>query len=221
MRDKHNRIFEAARALFEERGYDAVTTQEISERADIAVGSLFRYAATKNELLLLVYNEKLRRALESGGERSRHCTDSVEAVTALVLPMVELAFETSAKNGRAYQRELLFGTPGETHRQEGLAMIAELQEAIATRLMQQALHDGLADEAETARLAGVSIFAVAHLVISRSSTGAHADHDPLDDLRNQIRQIVHGYFAALSPSGPAHDAGGNAGGHDSNCGDQK
>ncbi len=75
MREKRRRIFDAATALFDERGYHAVTTQEVSERADIAVGTLFRYAATKNELLLLIYNEKLRHALERGAERARHSDD--------------------------------------------------------------------------------------------------------------------------------------------------
>ena len=53
MRDKRERIFRAAHELFTERGFDRVTTQEISERADVATGTLFRYAASKSELLLL------------------------------------------------------------------------------------------------------------------------------------------------------------------------
>ncbi|MGP3708967.1 helix-turn-helix domain-containing protein [Gordonia paraffinivorans] len=44
-----------------ERGFSAVTTQEVSARAGVAAGTLFRYAATKSELLLMVYNEVLGR----------------------------------------------------------------------------------------------------------------------------------------------------------------
>lgn len=207
MREKRRRIFDAATALFDERGYHAVTTQEVSERADIAVGTLFRYAATKNELLLLIYNEKLRHALERGAERARHSDDLVDAIMKLILPMVELASDTSRENGRAYQRELLFGAPGEPHRQEGLALIAGLQESICARLTGQAIREGLPADADAARLAGSSIFAVTHLVISRASTGAHPEHDPMEDLRAQVRQIVHGYFAALSTSNPRHRDG--------------
>ena len=54
MRDKRDRIFRAAAELFAERGFAAVTTQEVSDRADVAAGTLFRYAATKSELLLMI-----------------------------------------------------------------------------------------------------------------------------------------------------------------------
>lgn len=66
MRDKRDRIFRAASELFAERGFAAVATQEISDRADVAAGTLFRYAASKSELLLMVYNEEFRAALEDG-----------------------------------------------------------------------------------------------------------------------------------------------------------
>ena len=39
MRDKRDRIFRAAAELFAERGFAAVTTQEVSDRADVAAGT--------------------------------------------------------------------------------------------------------------------------------------------------------------------------------------
>ena len=62
MQDKHGRIFQAAAALFEAHGYAGVTTQAISERADVGAGTLFRYASSKDELLLMVLNQALRAA---------------------------------------------------------------------------------------------------------------------------------------------------------------
>jgi AcrR family transcriptional regulator len=44
----------AARELFAERGVSGVTTQQIADRADVAIGTLYRYAATKAELLIMV-----------------------------------------------------------------------------------------------------------------------------------------------------------------------
>src|ERR1035437_7110529 len=66
MDNKRMRIFEAAAALFNERGYDAVGTLEIAERADVAAGTVFRYASSKAELLLMVYNRELRDAIDVG-----------------------------------------------------------------------------------------------------------------------------------------------------------
>ena len=64
--DKLERITAAAGELFAERGVGDVTTQEIADRADIGTGTLFLYAKTKGELLLLVQNSMYETALEEG-----------------------------------------------------------------------------------------------------------------------------------------------------------
>ncbi|AYF99378.1 TetR/AcrR family transcriptional regulator [Protaetiibacter intestinalis] len=187
MLEKRERIFAAAAELFQERGFAAVTTQEISERADVAAGTLFRYAATKGELLLMVYNELLRASVEEGRRAAAERGDTADAVYAMVAPIVTDAAR-APENATAYQRELLFGPPTEQYRGAGLELIAEIERSIAARL----LADHPATGADAARLAAASVFAVTHLAIARNSTGAHAHHDTLDDLRTQIAQLVAG-----------------------------
>ncbi len=58
------KIIRAARSLFERKGFDATTTQEIAERADIGTGTLFNYAKTKEELLLMVFRDDMRPLVE-------------------------------------------------------------------------------------------------------------------------------------------------------------
>jgi AcrR family transcriptional regulator len=65
-RDKRERIMAAARELFAERGVSGVTTQQIADRADVAIGTLYRYAATKAELPIMVQNEKFAAAIDDG-----------------------------------------------------------------------------------------------------------------------------------------------------------
>lgn len=57
----HERIVAAARTLFHERGFDAVTTDEIAAAAGVAKGTLFLHAPTKERLLVLAYQEDLAR----------------------------------------------------------------------------------------------------------------------------------------------------------------
>jgi len=59
------RIIRAARSLFERKGFEAATTQEIAERADIGTGTLFNYAKTKEELLLMVFRDDMMPLVES------------------------------------------------------------------------------------------------------------------------------------------------------------
>lgn len=55
--DKRRRIREATREVFRRKGFEAATTREIAELADVAIGTLFAYAADKRELLMLVIND--------------------------------------------------------------------------------------------------------------------------------------------------------------------
>ena len=57
--DKLQRITEAARTLFVEKGFDETTTREIARRANVALGTLFLYATDKRDLLFLICTDEL------------------------------------------------------------------------------------------------------------------------------------------------------------------
>ena len=159
---KRARIFTAARTLFAEHGYAEVTTQQIAEHADVAAGTVFRYAATKAELLLMVFNADFRACVERG--------------------LAEAAAARPADTA-AYQRELMFGGEADPHRAEGLAIVADLEGGIARLLAGETPPD---DAYSAAR----AVFACAHVVLVRASTGG----DLLAaQLQIQIEQIVAGW----------------------------
>jgi AcrR family transcriptional regulator len=62
--EKRARIKAAARALFAEKGFAATTTQEIAARADIGTGTLFLYAQSKEEILVLVFRDEMDRVCD-------------------------------------------------------------------------------------------------------------------------------------------------------------
>jgi AcrR family transcriptional regulator len=57
--EKLTRIVGAAKSLFSEKGYDQTTTQQIAERADIGSGTLFLYAKSKEDLLILIFKDEM------------------------------------------------------------------------------------------------------------------------------------------------------------------
>ena len=63
--ERRRRIEAAARDVFHEKGYEAATTREIAERAEVSIGTLFAYAADKRALLTMVYRDELRALTES------------------------------------------------------------------------------------------------------------------------------------------------------------
>ena len=54
--EKRARIIAAAKELFGSKGFADTTTQEIAEKADIGTGTLFLYAKSKEELLVMVFS---------------------------------------------------------------------------------------------------------------------------------------------------------------------
>src|SRR5688572_11175374 len=119
--EKLERITAAARELFTEHGVDDVTTQQIAEKADIGTGTLFLYAKTKGELLLLVQNSSYADALEEGEAAAESIPDALDAVMAIVRPVVECN-RAQIDNGRTYLREIVFGDLDEPHHREALAL---------------------------------------------------------------------------------------------------
>src|SRR5215218_4611367 len=118
---KLERIVAAATELFAERGVEDVTTQQIADKADIGTGTLFLYAKTKGELLLMVQNTHYAEALERGRSAAEDVPDVLGAVMTIIQPIVECN-RTQVANGRTYLREMAFGDPDEPHHGEALAI---------------------------------------------------------------------------------------------------
>src|SRR5665213_4126404 len=62
--EKRGRIIAAARALFTHKGFDATTSQEIADAAGVGSGTVFTYARTKEDLLILVFHDEMMDVVE-------------------------------------------------------------------------------------------------------------------------------------------------------------
>jgi len=181
---KLERITAAASALFAEHGVDDVTTQQIAEAADIGAGTLFLYAKTKGELLLLVQNTLYVEALERGRAAASASASLPEAVLALITPIVECN-RTQIDNGRTYLREMVFGDPTEPHHAEALSIVARTDEAMAAILTK---HSSV-DEPQALELARV-ISAVMFVTMAASVNAGSSTEEILSSIRSQIAVIL-------------------------------
>jgi AcrR family transcriptional regulator len=182
--EKLDRIVAAATELFAERGVDEVTTQEIADKADIGAGTLFLYARSKGELLLLVQNSTYAEALEKGKAAAEGITDPLDAVMAIVRPVVECN-RTQIDNGRTYLREMVFGDPAEPHHGEALALNVRTEEAIAAVL----LRDGHATAQEAATRAHV-VSAIMFVSMAATINAANPVDDVVQEIRDQVRVLL-------------------------------
>lgn len=197
--DKQARIVAAARALLLAKGYDAMTMAEVARDADVAIGTVFQYAATKPELLMLVvareWGETAFGRTSSGAATTRPATGAEEApMGATEAPMgaaeaaIREVLEPFARVARerpelsvAAAREVIFGAPG-PHRDEVLALADRVEQAVA----------GVIEAAGGAARAG----AAARLVVSgwlmelnRTRTG-RAGRDDIDARLSELIAIA-------------------------------
>jgi AcrR family transcriptional regulator len=56
---KRERIVRAARDLFHKQGFAETTTQQVAAAADIGTGTLFLYARSKEDLLVMVFKDEM------------------------------------------------------------------------------------------------------------------------------------------------------------------
>ena len=183
---KLDRITAAADELFTEHGVDEVTTQQIADRADIGTGTLFLYARTKGELLLLVQNAHYAEALERGRADAEAAPSTLDAVMCIVRPIVECN-RVQVDNGRTYLREMVFGDPAEPHHGTALSIVTQTEEAIAGVLAREK-SSGSGDAATTAHI----ISAIMFLSMAASVNAALSTEAIAQDIRTQISVLLLG-----------------------------
>ena len=182
--DKLQRITAAARELFAAHGVDDVTTQQIADKADIGTGTLFLYAKNKGELLLLVQNSSYVDALAEGRAAAEGVADPLEAVIAIIRPVVECN-RVQIDNGRTYLREIVFGDPEEPHHREALALTVRTEEAVATVLGR----DRRTSPEDAATLAHV-VSAIMFVSMAATVNIALSVDEIVADIRRQVRVLL-------------------------------
>ena len=185
---KQERILEAATRLFAEKGYEAVTTAEIAEAAEVGVGTLFRYAGSKAELLVAVMNSRFTEGIEAGLSEAAEGRAMAESIITILRPFVEESM-THPENMLAYEREALFGSV--EHREEATSSVSRVEQAILQVML---LHrarprDPSADLEDIAH----TIYAVLYLDIVKVTTGRSA----MVDLPARVRRSVGFLTGAL------------------------
>lgn len=182
--DKLERITAAAAELFADRGVDDVTTQEVADRADIGTGTLFLYAKTKGELLLLVQNSAYAVALEQGRADATAATGVLEGVLAVVRPVVECN-RKQIDNGRTYLREIVFGDPEEPHHREALSLTIQTEQLIAEVIAGQG---GV--PAETAATLAHVVSAIMFISMAATVNAGRSIDEIVDEIAAQVRAIL-------------------------------
>jgi len=121
------RIEEAGWRLFTRCGYEATSTREIAEAADIAAGTLFNYFPEKRSLLIHLMQRQIDRALDEAFATMTAST--LEAELTYVFSALTRCYAKERRLSRVFIKELLF-TDGQ-RRTESAAWTFDLVKRVA------------------------------------------------------------------------------------------
>ncbi|AKT51349.1 TetR/AcrR family transcriptional regulator [Arsenicicoccus sp. oral taxon 190] len=194
--DKRARILAAARALFEERGFQRTSMSEVARAADVAEGTVFQYAATKTDLLMMVVDAlwgaheqamttpaRATSAAPDGAAAAPPAGETADQIAALVSPFVA-AMRRWPEPTTWVAREILFGADM-PHRQRVLGRVEGLEEQIAARLRDDRVGAPGAAAATGARLIVTGVLAE----LNRSRQG-RIDGEDVDVVLRRLIDLV-------------------------------
>jgi TetR/AcrR family transcriptional regulator, cholesterol catabolism regulator len=133
-RDRRKRILDATIALASKGGFEAVQMRAVAEKADVALGTLYRYFPSKIHLLV----SGLARELERGQERAERATvagDTAYERLLVVLNRITRAMQRDPNLTEAMTRAFMFADASASSEVDAVAKLIE-------RMFTRALHDG-------------------------------------------------------------------------------
>jgi len=147
-RDRHRRILDATLALASKGGYEAVQMRTVAERADVALGTLYRYFPSKIHLLVSALAREFERNQERLDRRPIPGETPYERVL-YVLGRTTRSMQREPMLTEAMTRAFMFADPSAATE---VNSVARLMEGMFTG----AMHEGepSADDLAIARVIG-------------------------------------------------------------------
>ncbi|MFZ2509924.1 MAG: cholesterol catabolism transcriptional regulator KstR [Gordonia sp. (in: high G+C Gram-positive bacteria)] len=106
-RERRRRILDATLSLASKGGYDAVQMRTVADRAEVAVGTLYRYFPSKVHLLVTALARELER-VERKVDRTRLPGDNATERLSNVLEMITVAMQRDPLLTEAMTRAFMF-----------------------------------------------------------------------------------------------------------------
>lgn len=106
-RQKREALLAAALALFGERGYEAVSIEEITHRAGIAVGAFYQHFASKQQIVLILMDHLLHEMAALTTQISAVDLSDVRGVIAALVRQAILTDRAYAGAYRAWREAII------------------------------------------------------------------------------------------------------------------
>ena len=210
-RERRRRILDATLALASKGGYEAVQMRAVAEKAEVAVGTLYRYFPSKVHLLVSALAREFRR-LDQRTERSSPPGDTAQERMKYVVDGITKAMQRDPNLTEAMTRAFMFADATVANEVEEVGFHMD-------RIIARAMAQGEPDEVQLSIARVISDVWMSNLVawLTRRSTAADVSNrlgltiDLLlgtDDSPRRVRlhsAIGNGKDDGAEPTAPAED----------------
>ncbi len=186
--EKLARIQQAARQLFEEKGFEATTTYAVAELAQIGTGTLFLYVKDKQELVLLVYHQAIEETIEQAFVTLPADLTLLDELVYLFEQFFRL-YNQNIELARVYIKELLFH---EGYRAQASRQINYFLEQMATRIKEAQARGEVAQGVDISQ-ATRNFFALYYAILTSWLSGAFSLEEAVNPhLRRAFASQING-----------------------------
>ena len=189
--EKRRRIVDAASRLFEEKGFAATTTAEISAAAEVGTGTLYLYVDSKEGLLVEVFKERVGPTWWEGFDRVDPEAPVLDQVLTPFLHVTDYHCRDMSLS-RAYFKELMFTTGPVAE------SVSDFMKGFFRRLdelLEEAQNRGLLCTEVDRRSLGRNLFSIWYYQMQRFTNRKESPRE----LRASIETSFRTAFAGLVP----------------------
>jgi len=181
------RIVSAARRLFMDKGFSQTTIQDIAEAADVGLGTLYLYANSKEDLLVLVFLELFLEMIEDSFAKIDRNKSLLEQIMMFFEGQIEY-HKNDMATSRTVLKEISFSSTPQ--RKED---IDQIMSHIYGRLAEIVVRAKQGSEAEPAYVSTVtwSSFALYYHLLQGFLCGFLSAEDFRRDLRNSLDMLLN------------------------------
>ena len=196
--EKLDRILAAARDLFAAKGFAETTTQEIAEQADIGTGTLFLYAKTKEDLLIMVFKDEMIETSRTAFRKVSPATPLVDQLMQVFGAMVAY-HNRDVPLARALIREITI-LSGPERREDVRSLMRIIYSGIGDLIAGARDRERLRSDIDP-MLAGESLFGIYYLGLIGWLSGQTTKQAFLKRLRTKFNLAIDGLRLAAPETG--------------------
>jgi AcrR family transcriptional regulator len=188
------RLAHAAFAVFDERGYEQATVDDIAQRAGLGRSTFFRHYRSKEDVIFPDHNRLLAQV------RSRMAAPGHDTPLAAVTDAVRLVLQGYLDEGDTARRRYVLTSTVPALRDREIISVARYQRTLREFLAQSAADAQAGAEPLQAELAAAAVVAAHNHVLRRWLRGQSPD--PLAEFDQAMRRVT----ALFTPGSPRRGA---------------